>query len=235
MNALINAMGEGPATMSSNEIAELCEKRHDHVMRDIKTMLEALGEGLPKFGGTYSDSQGKKQRCFNLPRDMTLTLVTGYSIPLRKKVIDRLDELERHQPVTIDLNDPASLRALLLDNVNKVIDLQHQLEEMQPAVAALELIAEAHGSFNRTEAAKHLGVSPNVLIRWMKTNSWSYRRPGSKEDIAYQSKIASGYLEHKITTGPRPDGTEWMSTQIRITPKGMTVLAKAFPASARAA
>lgn len=29
-------------TMSSVEIAELCDKRHDHVMRDIRNMLVEL-------------------------------------------------------------------------------------------------------------------------------------------------------------------------------------------------
>ena len=35
-------------TMSSREIAELCEKRHDHVLRDIEKMLQDIGD--PKFG-----------------------------------------------------------------------------------------------------------------------------------------------------------------------------------------
>lgn len=100
--------------MSSVEIAELCEKRHDHVMRDIKAMLEALELGAPRFGGTYTDAQSKARPCFDLPRDLTMTLVTGYSIPLRKRVIDRLDELERRQvsdPAAV-LNDSAAMRGL---------------------------------------------------------------------------------------------------------------------------
>lgn len=133
------------------------------------------------------------------------------------------------------LNDPVAMRGLLLTYSEKVIELQSRVEEMKPAVEALEQIAEAHGSLNRTEAAKHLGIAPHLLCRWMRTNGWTYRRAGSKDDIAYQSKIMAGYLEHKVTTGPKEDGTEWISTQVRVTPKGLTVLAKAFPKTARAA
>lgn len=237
MNEITNITTNGPTAMSSIEIAERCEKRHDNVMRDIKIMIEVLKLDLLSFEGIYEDGYGRQQKCFFLPKDLIMTLVTGYSIPLRKKIIDRLEELEvRHQPVTApNLNDPSLLRHLLLENVEKVLALESKVQEMQPAVAALQQIAEAHGSFNRTEAAKHLGVPPHVLMKWMRTNGWTYHRPGSKDDLAYQSKIIAGYLEHKVATGPRPDGTEWMSTQVRVTPKGLTVLAKAFPRSAEAA
>ncbi len=137
-------------------------------------------------------------------------------------------------PVAV-LNDPAAMRGLLLSYTEKVIELESRVSAMLPAVEALEQIAEAHGSMNRTDAAKHLGVAPHVLCKWMRTNAWTYRRAGTKDDIAYQSKINAGYLEHKVTTGPRPDGTEWISTQVRVTPKGLTVLAKAFPQAVRAA
>lgn len=236
MNDIINTTQGAALTMSSREIADLTGKRHDHVMRDIRIMMQALG-GLPNFGGTYLDGQGKEHACFNLPKRETLLLVSGYSVELRARIIDRLEDLEsRHRPGTApNLNDPSLLRHLLLENVEKVLALESKVEEMQHDVEALEHLTDATGTFSRTEAAKSLGIPPQILIRWMRTNGWIYRRAGAKEDLAYQSKMASGYLEHKVSTGPRPDGTEWISTQVRVTAKGLAVLAKAFPASARAA
>ncbi|MBB4347938.1 phage regulatory protein/antirepressor Ant [Aliirhizobium cellulosilyticum] len=217
-------------TMSSREIAELTEKEHKNVKRDIEKMLSDLGGNALKFERIYRDSRNREQTEYHLDRDHTETLILGYSAELRLRVVRRLRELEGEAAKPrFDLNDPSSLRALLLDNVNKVIELQGEVEEMREGVEALDRIAESHGTFNRTVAAKNLGVSPNVLIRWMRTNGWTYRRPGTSDDLAYQSKIASGCLEHKITTGPRPDGTEWSSTQVRVTAKGLTILAKAFP------
>lgn len=240
MNVIISSMGGHPATMSSREIAQLCDKDHRNVARDIRKMLEALhvAGGVLKFERTYTSEQnGQEYREFLLPKRECLVLVSGYSTEIRARIIDRWMELEdSHRVVTTpNLNDPSLLRHLLLENVEKVLALESKVSEMQTAVEALDQIAEAHGSMSRTEAAKHLGVPPHVLIKWMKMNGWAYRRPGSKEDLAYQSKIIAGYLEHKVTTGPRPDGTEWISTQLRVTAKGLTVLAKAFPASARAA
>lgn len=74
--------------MSSREIAQLTEKRHDHVLRDIKSMLIDLEISLPKFGGTYQDEQGKSRPCFNLPKRETTILVSGYSVELRARVLD---------------------------------------------------------------------------------------------------------------------------------------------------
>lgn len=48
MNDIILSMQNGEPVVSSRQIAESFEKRHDHVMRDIEDIMR----GLPKNGDT---------------------------------------------------------------------------------------------------------------------------------------------------------------------------------------
>lgn len=87
--------------MTSLEIAELTGKRHDNVMRDIRQMLAELHgkDRVLSFEETVerpnpSGGASIKSPAFRLPRREVEILVTGYSITLRAKVINRLRELE---------------------------------------------------------------------------------------------------------------------------------------------
>ena len=86
--------GAEVCTMTSREIAELTGKRHDHVMADIRKMLSELGLNSPDFSGQYKDSTGRTLPCFNLPRRECMILVSGYSIPMRARIVDRWEALE---------------------------------------------------------------------------------------------------------------------------------------------
>ncbi len=86
-------------SMNTVEIAEQTGKEHRNVIRDTKKMLaELYGEGgALKFERTYVDTQNKQRPCYALPKNEVLTLVSGYSTPLRFKIIRRWDELENRQ------------------------------------------------------------------------------------------------------------------------------------------
>lgn len=81
-------------TMSSREIAELTGKRHDNVLADIRQMLEELEIHSPDFSGEYKDSTGRTLPTFTLPKRETYILITGYSVTMRARIIDRWQELE---------------------------------------------------------------------------------------------------------------------------------------------
>jgi phage regulator Rha-like protein len=84
--------------MSSREIAELTGKRHDNVTADIRSMLDQLGLTSPEFSGHLPDGYGRPQPVFNLPKDLTITLISGYSVPMRHKIVTRWLELEAATP-----------------------------------------------------------------------------------------------------------------------------------------
>jgi|GEM_PF-1126040 len=83
-----------PLTMSSREIAELTDKRHDHVLRDIHNVFKELGD-RPKSGPIYyKDDLNREYPEYLLSRCEVLILVSGYSVRLRARIIDRWIELE---------------------------------------------------------------------------------------------------------------------------------------------
>ncbi|MGE8126595.1 phage antirepressor KilAC domain-containing protein [Methylobacterium sp. NPDC080182] len=225
--------------MSTLDIAERTGKRHDNVMRDARAMLLSLhGEGgLLNFEDTHRNPQnGQEYPILRLPQRECLILVSGYSVELRARIIDRWQELEAEarNPARA-LANPAALRALLLENVEKVIALEGRVAEMAPQVEALERIAVSDGSLCVTDAAKTLQVRPKVLFAYLRQNGWIYMRAGGAGEVAYQARLVDGSLEHKTTTVLRGDGSEKTVTQVRVTPKGLTKLAKLLPPTAAAA
>ena len=48
-------------TMSSREIAELCDKEHRNVLADIRTMCEQLNLDVLTFQHIYLDSMNREQ------------------------------------------------------------------------------------------------------------------------------------------------------------------------------
>lgn len=228
----VRPLAIGEQTMSSREIADLTGKRHDNLMRDARAMLVELhGEGgLLNFEDTQLNEQnGQSYPIFRLPKRESLILVSGYSVAMRAKIIDRWQQLEAERqtfdPATI-LENPAAMRGLLLGYTEKVIALEAKVETMAEDVAAHERLTKADGSLNGTEAAKALGLRPKDFFHWLASHGWIYRRAGSATWLGYAGKCNAGLIEHKTTTVTRPDGTEKVVEQFRITPLGLSRLAR---------
>lgn len=127
-------------TMSSREIAVLTEKEHKNVKRDIEKMLEELAEDTLKFERIYQDSMNREQTEFLLDRELTETLLTGYSAILRRKVVARWRELEARPTVSLDplAGLPPEQRAL----VGLMLENAQIKQEQGRQAAALALIEQ---------------------------------------------------------------------------------------------
>lgn len=76
-------------------------------------------------------------------------------------------------------------------------------------------------------------MRPKDLFQWLSQNGWTYKRAGGSGWLGYQTKCNQGLLEHKTTTVLRADGSEKITEQVRITPSGLSKLAKIIHPTAR--
>jgi phage regulator Rha-like protein len=87
--------------MDSRDIAKLTKKSHSHVLRDIKSMIEKLDSDKSKNGTsynirTYQNANNVSASYYLLDYELTMILLTGYSVELRSAVVKRWLSLERH-------------------------------------------------------------------------------------------------------------------------------------------
>jgi phage regulator Rha-like protein len=98
----------GPAT-----IAELTGKEHKNVLADIRKMLDELGKAAADFSAVAQvpgpNGSNRQVEVYNLPKRETLILVSGYSVAMRAKIIDRWQELEAGVQPVLNLRDPVQI------------------------------------------------------------------------------------------------------------------------------
>lgn len=158
-------------TMTSREIAELVGKQHNHVIRDIREMVDALkddpnlvhqlNQGLTehKDGRDYTSH-------FDLNRFAAELLVTGYDVARRARVINRLQELETKQtPALPDFTNPAEAARAWAEQYEKAEVAQQKLEQAKPKVQHYDAVVEREGLLNATQVAQKLGMSAIALNR----------------------------------------------------------------------
>lgn len=108
----ITVNGASVRTMTSREIAELTGKEHKNVLADIRKMFEELGLTSADFSADLPDAYGRLQPAFRLPKRECLILVSGYSVQMRARIIDRWQELEaRTSPALPDFSSTATAPA----------------------------------------------------------------------------------------------------------------------------
>ncbi|WP_025915783.1 phage antirepressor KilAC domain-containing protein [Herminiimonas sp. CN] len=233
MNAIVNIV----KTMSSVELVGVINELREEDKAELahsdfmKKVAKVLGDGAGKFSDTYQNQQnGQTYPCYRLPKREASLMVMSESYAVQAKVYDRMAELEAKVPA-IDpmqvLSDPVAMRGLLLTYTEKVLTLESKVAEQAPKVEALDRIATAtDGSLCIRDAAKTLQVQEKKLKQILIQSKWAYQRPMGTGLLAYSERLQQGVMEHKIATGEKSDGSEWASTQARITAKGMARLSE---------
>lgn len=203
-------------TMSTRIIAELCEKEHRNVKRDSEVMFQGLQLDALNFEHIYFDSMNRQQTEYLLDEELTMTLVTGYNIVLRNRVIKRWKELESRELSKMEILQMA------LESEQQKLVLQQQLEIQAPKVAFVDKYVAGNGNKTFRQVAKLLQVKENTFRSFLVENKIMYLLNG--EWTAYQNHVdakrfhvKTGVSEfghafnHALFT---PKGIEWIAAEL---------------------
>ena len=212
-------------TMSSHEIAELTGKRHDNVVRDIRVMLTQLGgeRGVLTFEHTQLNPQNQQlYKYFSLPKRETLILVSGYSVELRAKIIDRWQELEAAQGPQL----PKTMAQALRLAAEQAEQLEQQAQALALAAPKAEFVDKyvqaTTGSKGFRQVCKLLNVKEPVFRKFLKDKGVMYHLGG--EWVPHAQHIQAGRFETKAGVAEHGD-TSHAYNQAMFTAKGVSWIA----------
>lgn len=221
MNAL-TSIGQQALTMSSREIAELTGKRHADVMRDIRVMREELQNANLRFvceSSTYQGENDQPYPQYELDKDTSLTLLLGYDVAARMRVVRRWQELESLQAPALPQTMAQALR-LAAEQAEHIEVQEAQLREAAPKVEYVDRYVAANGAQGFRQVAKLLNANEPEFRLFLQDKKIMYRLGG--EWTAHQNHIEAGRFvvktgvatrnEHAFsTTKFTPKGVEWIA------------------------
>ncbi|MEQ5040029.1 phage antirepressor KilAC domain-containing protein [Providencia rettgeri] len=218
MNQIANLVNiyNGEVTMSSREISDLTEKRHDNVMADIRKMLIEIQS--PEKLGDYTDTKNRTQQMLLLNKEECLCLISGYSIKLRMAIIKRWQELESQKPL-IPQTLPEALR-LAADLAEQKQIVEQQLAIAAPKAEFVDRYVQATGLLGFRETSKLLKVKENFFRDFLISKRIMYKLAGKL--TPYSEHLEAGRFDVK-TGENQVNGHAY--TQVKFTPKGIQWIA----------
>lgn len=228
-NSSIIDATETTIKMTSQEIADLVQKRHDNVKRTVETLVESGVIQLPQIEGVknhlgqtvtnyvFEGDQGE--------RDTTI-IVAQLSPLFLGQLVDqwrflKQQVLEMNKPSYMIEDRLARARKWIEEETAKqeveakLIEATKVIEVTQPKADVYDVIANRDNTYTIRDTAKLLKMRPKDLTDWLLANGWIYGKtsatykPFAAHDRNHLKLVASNY-----------------GTQVRVTGKGLVWLAR---------
>lgn len=229
MNDIILSMQNGEPVVSSRQIAESFEKRHDHVMRDIEDIMR----GLPKNGDTpmfykteyVHEQNGQSYPMYLMNRDGFTLLAMGFNgkaaLEWKLKYIAAFNEMEKKLTEQPQLTRSQLLATALIAAHEELEEKDKQIAELTPKGIFADAVSASSQSILVGEMAKLLSqngiqMGQNRLFSWMRENGYLIKdRKRTDYNMPTQKSMELRLFEIKETSIAHSDG----HTSINKTPK----------------
>ena len=204
MNLILT--GNEELTMSSEQLAELLNLRHDNI-RQAAINLES--NGVVSFTEKSVKGNGRPKQVLQFDKRNSMVMAAKLNDKLLAAVIDRWMELEGGQKPQLPQTMSQALQL--------AADQAKQLEEQAPKIAVYEQLADRKGDVSTTLLAKQLGTTAIQLNKFLRSSGVKMLRIDAPK---------AGYVEwFNVVSGCE---NEHEFTQCLITPLGQIEIAEAW-------
>lgn len=212
-------------TISSLEVAEMVERNHFDVIRDIRKIIEHLGESKNAFTyfieSEYEDTQSKKRPCFQLTKkgcELYATRMTGAKgTQFAVQYIERFNRMEQQlQQPRLPQSYKEALQHLItqLEENEKLqthnLVLEQRVNELQPKASYYDLILQNKTLLAISTIAKDYGMSATAMNKLLNQLGVQYKQGGIW--LLYHKYQDKGYTQtatHIIDSEKSNIMTKW--------------------------
>lgn len=203
------------ATMSSREIADLTDKRHDNVKRTIADLHDAGLISNPQIEAGIPGANGVRESRYLLGKRDTVVVVARLSPEFTAKVVDRWQELEAQLAPAVPQTMAQALR-LAAEQAEQMEQQQAALALAAPKVDFVDRYVLADGAKGFREVAKLLKVNEAEFSQFLQDHKVMYRLAGRM--TPYQCHIDAGRFV--VRAGVSTHNAHAF-TAVKFTPKGI--------------
>lgn len=223
---------------TSKKIAEVFEKEHKHVLRDIDNLKDVSNFGLMFFETTEPDSYSRPQRVYQMNRDGFSLLAMGFTgqkaLEWKVKYIEAFNSMEQ-QLNTPEIQMAHGLLAAkkLIERKDKLIAEQKQvIEEQKPKALFADAVSTSKTSILIGDLAKLIcqngvEIGQKRLFAWLRENGYLIKS-GNSKNMPMQRYVEQGLFEIKESSVQNPDGSVRITKTTKVTGKGQVYFVNKF-------
>ena len=231
----IGAITKSTMMMSSLEISQLIDARHDNVKTTIERLVSKGVIQLPsskKVENPVSTSNNKFTTAYIFEGEQgrrdSILVVSRISVEFMAAVVDRWMELERaaqdsppqSEPAHVpELENPDSLRKLLLTYTERTIEAERKLVEAEPKIAFYDAVTQTDNTFDMSVVAKIInrkGYGRNTIFAILRKHGIL-----RSNNEPYQQYVNAGWFRMVEGKWTKPNGEEHTYYKTVVFQKGL--------------
>lgn len=217
--------------LDSREVAEMVEKEHNKLLRDIRVymiQLDASKVGHTDFftESQYTDKSNRQKPCYLVTKkgcEFIAHKLTGVKgTEFTAKYINRFHEME--DVIKTQLPSGNDLIALAVIEAQKMLaEKDKQIEEMKPKAEFFDAVADSKTAISMNEVSKVLGIKGygrNNLFEFLRNNGILDRW-----NVPYQRYIDARWFR-VVEQKYMKNGEPFVSTKTLVYQKGVEAIRK---------